>query len=226
MLKLVDISKTYNLGTSTQLNALKNVSFEIANGESVAIMGPSGCGKSTLLQILGCISNHDSGQYFINDEDASKISERETAMLRNKKFGFVMQNFALIEYRNVLENVKIPLSFDSGSSEKDRIQKCKAALERVGLSGYERKKTGLLSGGEKQRVAIARAIVNDPEVLLADEPTGALDSKSRDCVISLFGDINKSGTTLIVVTHDNTLKPYFSRIIELNYGMITSDIRR
>ncbi len=223
MLKLCGISKRYCAGNSGSTIALANISLEIGSGESVAIMGASGSGKSTLLQILGCITTADSGEYYIDGKEAKALSDHERARLRNKKFGFVMQNFGLIEYRNVIDNVKIPMQFCREFSEKQRIERCRTTLERVGLSGYERKKTGLLSGGEKQRAAIARAIVNSPSVILADEPTGALDSANRDSIMRLFHEINEGGTTVITVTHDEKLRSEFSRIIRISDGKIIDD---
>ncbi len=223
MLKLCGISKRYCAGNSGATTALADISLEIGSGESVAIMGASGSGKSTLLQILGCITTADAGEYYIDGKEAKTLSDHERARLRNKKFGFVMQNFGLIEYRNVIDNVKIPMQFCREFSEKQRIERCRTALERVGLSGYERKKTGLLSGGEKQRVAIARAIVNSPSVILADEPTGALDSVNRDSIMQLFHKINEGGTTIITVTHDEKLRSEFSRIIRISDGKIIDD---
>ncbi len=220
MLKLCGISKRYCIGDTGSTIALADISLEIGSGESVAIMGASGSGKSTLLQIFGCITTADSGEYYIDGKEVKALSDHERAKLRNKKFGFVMQNFGLIEYRNVIDNVKIPMQFCREFSEKQRIERCRSALERVGLSGYERKKTGLLSGGEKQRVAIARAIVNSPSVILADEPTGALDSANRDSIMRLFHEINDSGTTIITVTHDEKLGSEFSRIIRISDGKI------
>lgn len=223
MLKLCGISKKYCIGNTGSTIVLADISLEIKSGESVAIMGASGSGKSTLLQILGCITTADSGEYYIDGKEVKDLSENERAKLRNKKFGFVMQNFGLIEYRNVIDNIKIPMQFCREFSENQRIERCRTALERVGLSGYERKKTGLLSGGEKQRVAIARAIVNSPSVILADEPTGALDSVNRDSVMRLFHEINDRGTTVITVTHDEKLKSEFSRIIRISDGRIIED---
>lgn len=220
MLCLRNISKSYKIKDAASTKALQDVSLNIEDGESVAIMGTSGCGKSTLLQILGCITKPDSGEYYVDDKQIAKLSENMIAALRNKKFGFVMQNFGLIEYRSVLDNVRIPLTFSNKLSEKTRNQMCMEALQMVGLSGLENKKSGLLSGGEKQRVAIARAIVNSPDVILADEPTGALDSKNRDSIMRLFGEINKGGTTLIMVTHDESLAHYFRRIIHLSDGRV------
>lgn len=220
MLCLHNISKSYKIKDAVSTKALQDVSLDIENGESVAIMGASGCGKSTLLQILGCITKPDSGEYYVDDMQIAKLSENMIAALRNKKFGFVMQNFGLIEYRSVVENVRIPLTFSNKLSERTRRQMCAEALQMVGLSGLENKKSGLLSGGEKQRVAIARAIVNSPSVILADEPTGALDSKNRDNIMRLFSEINKSGTTLIMVTHDEGLAHYFHRIIRLSDGKV------
>lgn len=220
MLRLCKISKSYKIKDAASTQALQDVSLDIGDGESVAIMGASGCGKSTLLQILGCITKPDSGDYYIDDMQTVTFSENGLAALRNKKFGFVMQNFGLIEYRSVIENVRIPLSFSNKLSERTRRQMCAEALEKVGLSGMENKRSGLLSGGEKQRVAIARAIVNSPDVILADEPTGALDSKNRDNIMRLFGEINRGGTTLIVVTHDESLTGCFRRIIRLSDGRV------
>ena len=214
MIKLNNIVKIYNPKKANEFEALHGVSCEIADGEMIAIIGKSGAGKSTLLHILACIDNYQSGEYIIDDTLVKDLSERKYARIRNEKIGMVMQDFAL-------ENVLIPLNF-SKKKVKGKKEKALAALKAVGMEEYAKKPCNKLSGGQKQRVAIARAIVNEPSMILADEPTGALDTKTSAEVMALFKSLNEQGRTVIIVTHDPKVAEKCDRIIEISDGMIVS----
>ncbi len=225
MIELKEIKKTYNMGKSNAFEALQGVSMTIDDGEMVAIMGTSGAGKSTLLHILACIDQYDSGEYKIDGELIGKTSERKLARIRNDKIGMVMQDFALVEDFTAMENVMIPLDFSKKSSQKRRREKRNLALdvlERIGMKEFATKPVKKLSGGQKQRVAIARAIVNNPDLLLADEPTGALDSATTKEIMNVFGSLNHQGKTIIIVTHDREVAEQCGRIIEISDGRIHS----
>ena len=221
MIKLNNIVKIYNPKKANEFEALHGVSCEIANGEMIAIIGKSGAGKSTLLHILACIDNYQSGEYIIDDTLVKDLSERKYARIRNEKIGMVMQDFALVEDFTALENVLIPLNF-SKKKVKGKKEKALAALKAVGMEEYAKKPCNKLSGGQKQRVAIARAIVNEPSMILADEPTGALDTKTSAEVMALFKSLNEQGRTVIIVTHDPKVAEKCDRIIEISDGMIVS----
>jgi putative ABC transport system ATP-binding protein len=223
MLKLNGISKVYCENKPNQIMAVQRITMDITDGESVVLTGPSGSGKSTLLQIIGCISAASEGDYSVDGRDTATLGDKAFANLRNRKFGFILQNFGLIDYRNVFDNISVPLLLGGSASGASMKEKCAAALGRVGLGGYEKRKVWELSGGEKQRVAIARALVNAPDVILADEPTGALDSGNRDVVMGIFGAINAVGTTIVAVTHDLSLLPHFKRHIRLKDGSVAED---
>ena len=221
MIKLNNIVKIYNPKKANEFEALHGVSCEIADGEMIAIIGKSGAGKSTLLHILACIDNYQSGEYIIDDTLVKDLSERKYARIRNEKIGMVMQDFALVEDFTALENVLIPLNF-SKKKVKGKKEKALAALKAVGMEEYAKKPCNKLSGGQKQRVAIARAIVNEPSMILADEPTGALDTKTSAEVMARFKSLNEQGRTVIIVTHDPKVAEKCDRIIEISDGMIVS----
>lgn len=221
MIKLSNITKTYNKGKSNSFTALTNVSLEISSGEMVAIIGKSGAGKSTLLHILACIDNYQDGEYKIDGTLVKKLSERQTARIRNEKIGMVMQDFALIEDLSALENTMLPLDF-ARKKKPNRREIATNALKSVGMEEFAKKPASKLSGGQKQRVAIARAIVNNPSIILADEPTGALDSKTASEIMSLFNILNKEGKTVIIVTHDKGIAEQCGRVIEILDGKIIS----
>lgn len=221
MIKLNNIVKIYNPKKANEFEALHGVSCEIDDGEMIAIIGKSGAGKSTLLHILACIDNYQSGEYIIDDTLVKDLSERKYARIRNEKIGMVMQDFALVEDFTALENVLIPLNF-SKKKVKGKKEKALAALKAVGMEEYAKKPCNKLSGGQKQRVAIARAIVNEPSMILADEPTGALDTKTSAEVMALFKSLNEQGRTVIIVTHDPKVAEKCDRIIEISDGMIVS----
>lgn len=220
MIKLEGISKIYNKKKSNEFYALDKVNVEINKGELVAIIGKSGAGKSTMMHIIGCIDDFEEGTYELNGKDISGVSAKKKAEIRNKEIGIVMQDFALIDEYTVEENVMIPLYFTKGV--KNKKDKVKSALEKVGISDLKSKPINKLSGGQKQRVAIARAIVNEPEILLADEPTGALDTKTGQEIMNVFKEINDNGKTVIIITHDMEIAKQCKRIIEIKDGKIVS----
>ena len=221
MIEIKNLYKTYNYGKPNAFEALKDVSLTINDGEMVAIIGKSGAGKSTLMHILGCIDDFEKGQYIFNGKDISKVNEKKSAAIRNSEIGIVLQEFALMEQYTVVENVIMPLFFTPKSGR--RSEKEKRALEilkRLEMDEYAHKKVNKLSGGQKQRVAIARAMINNPCVLLADEPTGALDVKTTDEIMKVFRNLNKNGTTVIIITHDMEVAGMCDRIIEISDGKI------
>lgn len=220
MIKLEGISKIYNKKKSNEFYALDKVNVEINKGELVAIIGKSGAGKSTMMHIIGCIDDFEEGTYELNGKDISGVNSKKKAEIRNKEIGIVMQDFALIDEYTVEENVMIPLYFTKGV--KNKKDKVKSALEKVGIADLKSKPINKLSGGQKQRVAIARAIVNEPEILLADEPTGALDTKTGQEIMNVFKEINDNGKTVIIITHDMEIAKQCKRIIEIKDGKIVS----
>ena len=219
MIKLDNIIKIYNPQKSNEFKALHGISATIEDGEMVAVIGKSGAGKSTLLHILACIDSYQEGEYSIDGTLVKDLSEREYAKIRNKKIGMVMQDFALVEDFTALENVMIPLNF-SKKKVPDKKGKALAALRSVGIEELAKKPCSKLSGGQKQRVAIARAIVNDPAMILADEPTGALDTKTSAEIMELFRTLNETGRTVIIVTHDMGVAEQCGRVIEISDGEI------
>tara|TARA_B100001559_G_scaffold262552_1_gene227817 strand:+ start:58 stop:741 length:684 start_codon:yes stop_codon:yes gene_type:complete len=221
IIKLKNLSKTYEIGQN-KVDALKSIDLSINNGEFVAIMGPSGSGKSTLMNLLGCLDKPSSGEYILDNNFINKMGSNELADIRNKKIGFVFQNFNLLARTTAIENVEIPLIY-SGLNFKDREVKAKKKLDLVGLQDRIEHKPNQLSGGQQQRVAIARALVNEPVVVLADEPTGALDSKTGEEIMSIFQKLNDSGITIILVTHEKEVAHSAKRIITFKDGIIIED---
>lgn len=223
MICLKDIVKTYNKGKSNAYEALHGIFMEIKDGEMAAVIGTSGAGKSTLLHILACIDGYDSGEYTIDGREVGQISERQMAQVRNEKIGMVMQDFALVEEFTALDNVMIPLDFAERKhrrKRKERRERALKMLELVGMEEYADKRINHLSGGQKQRVAIARAIVNSPSIILADEPTGALDSATTLEIMKVFRELNEQGRTIIIVTHDPVVAEECGRVIRLEDGRI------
>lgn len=223
MIEISNVTKTYNPKNSNEFTALKNVSMTINDGEMTAIIGKSGAGKSTLLHILACIDSYQSGEYRLGGTLVKKLSEKKSAQIRNEKIGLVMQDFALVEDFSAIENVLLPLNF-ARKKKPNRREKAMNALKSVGMEELAKKPVNKLSGGQKQRVAIARAIVNEPEIILADEPTGALDTKTSAEIMGVFRKLNESGKTVVIVTHDLKIAEQCSRIIEISDGKIVSDL--
>ncbi|MBR6761856.1 MAG: ABC transporter ATP-binding protein [Oscillospiraceae bacterium] len=219
MITLSNIHKIYNPKKANEFEALRGVSLTIEDGEMVAIIGKSGAGKSTLLHILACIDSYESGEYKIDDVLIQKLSERQYARIRNEKIGMVMQDFALVDDFSAIENVMLPLDFAS-KKKPNRKALAMKALASVGMDSMAKKPVNKLSGGQKQRVAIARAIVNEPSVILADEPTGALDTKTAAEIMGVFKQLNEQGKTVIIVTHDMGVAQQCDRIIEISDGLI------
>ncbi len=219
MLELKNVHKIYNKGKSNEFEALKGIDFKVEDGELVAIIGKSGAGKSTLLHIIACIDSYESGDYIIDDTLVKNLSEKKLADIRNSKIGIVMQDFGLVDDFSCIENVMLPLDF-AGKKKRNRHELAMNALKSVGMESIAKKPVNKLSGGQKQRVAIARAIVNQPAVILADEPTGALDTKTASEIMNLFHELNKKGKTIIIVTHDPEIAGQCNRTIEISDGKI------
>ncbi|MBK6448507.1 MAG: ABC transporter ATP-binding protein [Saprospiraceae bacterium] len=215
------LSKIYIMGEQ-RLHALRDITLSINRNEYVALMGPSGSGKSTLMNVLGCLDTPTGGDYFLNKTNVSQMSDNELAIVRNKEIGFVFQTFNLLPRISSLDNVAIPLIY-AGLSKKERIAKAKQAMEMVGLGDRMDHKPNELSGGQRQRVAIARAIVNDPAIILADEPTGNLDTKTSLEIMAIFEKIHNAGNTIILVTHEPDIAEYAHRIVRLRDGLIEND---
>ena len=224
LLDLEAVTKTYHLG-DMPVRVLHGISLAIHYGESVAIMGASGSGKSTLMNILGCLDRPSSGTYRLDGRDVSRLSRGDLAEVRNRTIGFVFQNFNLLSRTSALENVELPLIY-AGVGTRERTKKAKAALERVGLGPRLDHHPSQLSGGQQQRVAIARALVTSPKLILADEPTGNLDSRTSVEIMALFQELGDSGITVVLVTHENDIASYARRVIVLKDGLVKDDVRQ
>lgn len=221
VISLKGIKREFNLGDEV-IHALNEINLDINKNEYVALMGPSGSGKSTLMNILGCLDTPSAGQYFLQGKDVSKSSDNELAAVRNKEIGFIFQTFNLIPRLTTIENVALPLIY-AGWSKKERDARAIEVLHQVGLGDRMKHKPNELSGGQRQRVAVARALVNNPSLILADEPTGNLDTKTSYEIMKLFEDIHANGNTLVVVTHEEDIASYTHRIVRMRDGLIESD---
>lgn len=224
IIKLEEIKKDYYMG-SQAITVLKGISLDIFKNEYVALMGPSGSGKSTLMNILGCLDSPSGGRYILNGKDVSKMPDDDLAEVRNSEIGFVFQQFNLLPRLSAAENVALPLIY-AGISKKERIERALEALDKVGLAERSHHKSNELSGGQIQRVAIARALVNNPAILLADEPTGNLDSKTSVEVMEIFGKIRAAGNTVVLVTHEEDIAAYAHRVVRLRDGLVETDITK
>ena len=222
IIKLKKIVRNFPLGNQV-VKVLKGIDLNINPNEYVALMGPSGSGKSTLMNLLGCLDTPTSGEYWLNNKDVSKLSDNELAEIRNKEIGFVFQTFNLLPRSTALENVTLPLIY-AGYNSKDRKERAEEVLTQVGLADRMDHRPNQLSGGQRQRVAVARALVNKPSIILADEPTGNLDSKTSVEIMALFGEIQANGNTVILVTHEEEIAQHAKRVIRLRDGEIESDI--
>ncbi|MCC6013950.1 MAG: ABC transporter ATP-binding protein [Candidatus Verstraetearchaeota archaeon] len=220
----IDLWKIYKSG-KIEYPALRGINMKIRKGEFIAIVGPSGSGKSTLLNLLGALDRPTKGKVIIDGTDISKLKSNELAELRNKKLGFIFQTFNLIPYMSALDNVEVPM-IASGIPPKERKERARKLLELVGLKGFEKNRPSELSGGQQQKVAIARALVNNPQIILADEPTGNLDSKSANEIIEILHDLNKRGVTIILVTHNLNLIKYCHRVFWLKDGLIEKEVEQ
>ncbi len=224
LIRLEQVSKLYQMGDA-EVHALRAIDFSLDRGDMVAVMGSSGSGKSTLLNVVGTLDRPTSGRYFLDGEPVQDLSETALAELRNRKLGFVFQSFNLLPRDTALENVELPMVY-AGVSPSERRKRATRALERVGLAERMHHLPNQLSGGQQQRVAIARAIVNEPLLLLADEPTGALDSTTSEQVMALFGELHKQGMTVVLVTHDPGIAEHAARVVSFRDGQIVSDVRK
>ncbi|MCX8485414.1 MAG: ABC transporter ATP-binding protein [Bacteroidia bacterium] len=220
MISLQDIRKTYVLGDQT-VHALKKIDLDIHQGEYVALMGPSGSGKSTLMNIIGCLDTPSAGQYWLNQKEVSQMSDIELSKVRNDEIGFVFQTFNLLNRLSSLENVALPLVY-AGVSQKERLERARETLNKVGLGNRLDHKPNELSGGQRQRVAVARALINNPSLLLADEPTGNLDTQTSYEIMALFEEIHAGGNTIVLVTHEEDIAKHAKKIVRLRDGMIAS----
>ncbi|MCW5921307.1 MAG: ABC transporter ATP-binding protein [Saprospiraceae bacterium] len=221
LISIKDLNKTYIMGAE-KVEALKSVTLEIEKNEYVALMGPSGSGKSTLMNLVGCLDSPTGGEYWLNGIEVSTMDDGELAEVRNKQIGFVFQTFNLLPRLSALENVALPLVY-AGFGKEERLEKARKTLEAVGLGDRVMHKPNELSGGQRQRVAVARALVNDPAIILADEPTGNLDTKTSYEIMGLFEQIHKAGNTIILVTHEQDIAMHAHRIVRLRDGLIESD---
>ena len=223
MIETKNLVKEYELGTQ-RVKALNGINLSVDKGEFISIMGPSGSGKTTLMNIIGCLDTPTNGTYNLNNNLVSKLSDDQLAKIRNEEIGFVFQSFHLLARNSALNNVMLPLKY-AGCKESEAIERSNLALEKVGLSDRKNHSPSELSGGQQQRVAIARALVNNPSILFADEPTGNLDSKTGTDVMNLFKELNKSGQTIILITHEDSIAEQSNRIITIMDGLIKSDNR-
>lgn len=221
IMKIENLEKTYHLG-KVKVEALRDISFEVNTGEFVSIMGPSGSGKSTLMHIIGCLDYPTGGKYFLSGQDVSKLNDNQLALFRNQKIGFVFQQFNLLPRATILRNVELPLTYSKTNSGNKK-ERAVEALEKVGLGDRLKHKPNEISGGEKQRVAVARALVNHPSIILADEPTGNLDSKTGQDIMKMIDKLYDEGNTIILVTHEAEIARYARRVIHLKDGLIDRD---
>ena len=219
---LEDIWRTYDMGSEQQVNALQGINLKIRHNEYVAIMGPSGSGKSTLMNLLGCLDSPSKGNYWLNNQLVSSLDDDELARIRNKEIGFVFQTFNLLARASALHNVELPLIYN-GTPSAERLERAKEALRNVNLDTRMNHKPNELSGGQRQRVAIARALVNSPSIILADEPTGNLDSKTGVEIMALFDELQSNGNTIVLVTHEPDIAEYAHRVVHIRDGEIASD---
>ena len=224
LIRVKNLKKQFQIGSET-VNAIKDISFDVKAGEFISIMGPSGSGKTTLMNIIGCLDTPTSGEYHLDDNEVSLLDDNELAAIRNKKIGFVFQSFHLLSRNTALNNVMLPLTY-AGFDKNEALKKAKSVLDKVGLEDRVSHKPNEVSGGQQQRVAIARALVNDPSIVFADEPTGNLDTKTGEEIMSLFKELHKNGQTIIVITHENDIAYQTERIITVKDGLIESDERR
>ena len=223
IINVKDIKKSYTVGTQ-EVNALRGINLSVEKGEFISIMGPSGSGKTTLMNIIGCLDTPSSGEYELNGSLVSKLEDDELARIRNKEIGFVFQSFNLLAKNSVLENVMLPLKY-AGFEKSEAVKKSNEVIDKVGLSDRLAHTPAELSGGQQQRVAIARALVNKPSIIFADEPTGNLDSKTGKEVMNIFKELNASGQTIILITHEESIANQSNRIITIKDGLIKSDNR-
>jgi putative ABC transport system ATP-binding protein len=219
--EIKEVTKTYKMGSEI-VSALRGVSLEVGNNEYLAIMGPSGSGKSTMMNILGCLDKPTSGSYFLAEQDVSRMNDDQLAEVRNQRIGFVFQTFNLLPRADVFHNVELPMVY-SGMSASKRRKLAEEAIEKVGLTDRMNHKPSELSGGQRQRVAIARSLVNNPSIILADEPTGNLDSATGEEIMSIFDRLHQAGNTIILVTHENDIAMHAHRIVHLKDGLIEKD---
>ena len=223
IINVKDIKKSYTVGTQ-EVNALRGINLSVEKGEFISIMGPSGSGKTTLMNIIGCLDTPSSGEYELNGSLVSKLEDDELSRIRNKEIGFVFQSFNLLAKNSVLENVMLPLKY-AGFEKSEAVKKSNEVIDKVGLSDRLAHTPAELSGGQQQRVAIARALVNKPSIIFADEPTGNLDSKTGKEVMTIFKELNASGQTIILITHEESIANQSNRIITIKDGLIKSDNR-
>jgi putative ABC transport system ATP-binding protein len=225
MIAAVDLWKTYDMGSEQQVHALRGVNLRIERGEYVAVMGPSGSGKSTLMNLIGCLDTPSKGEYWLNSQLVSELDDDELARIRNKEIGFVFQTFNLLARATALHNVELPLIY-AGIPTAERIERAKGALTAVGMESRMTHKPNELSGGQRQRVAVARALVNRPSIILADEPTGNLDSATGNEIMALFDRLHGEGNTIVLVTHEHDIAEYAHRIVNIKDGVVERDERK
>ena len=224
LISITNVFKTYDMGEENQVRALDDVSIAVEKGDYLAVMGPSGSGKSTLMNLIGCLDTPTSGSYQLKDREIATMTDDELALIRNREIGFIFQTFNLLPRADALQNVELPLIY-SGIARRERHDRAKEALAAVGLGDRMHHRPNEMSGGQRQRVAIARALVNRPSILLADEPTGNLDSKTGDEILALIDTLHGQGNTIILVTHEEELAERAARVVRLRDGKIVSDVR-